>query len=252
MALSAVAGPSRACGARRLRGARPARRARPALLPPRAEGREGGAADGAQTSTAPAEADGDGEGAAQTKQLKNDGMGAVNLYDPVATASRLVTRRFGFNGALAFIAVLASVEGFELVKAALERGKEGSGEPVETGSGLVYVDQVVGGGVAPAKGDFVGFDLEVYDYTGNLVFDTKQRRRPVAFVLGSRPMQGVQCAGLEEGVSGMRRQGRRELRIPPALAFPNGAVLPNGAVIKPDSPVVMVVEIKEISPSYFG
>ena len=41
----------------------------------------------------------------------------VNLFDPAATASRFITRRFGFVGGLAFVGLLASVEGGEIVKA---------------------------------------------------------------------------------------------------------------------------------------
>lgn len=41
-------------------------------------------------------------------------------FDPAATASRFITRRFGFTGGLAFVGLLASVEGGEILKALLE------------------------------------------------------------------------------------------------------------------------------------
>lgn len=50
------------------------------------------------------------------------------MYDPVATASRALTRRFGIVGGLGLVAVLASVEGGEIIKALLERDVEVSGK----------------------------------------------------------------------------------------------------------------------------
>ena len=94
---------------------------------------------------------------------KSPGVGSVNFYDPVATASRFITRRVGFRGALGFIAVLASVEGYEIGKAFLEDvfQKEIDAEPISTPSGLVYVDKKIGGGKGPAEGDFVGVQMKV-------------------------------------------------------------------------------------------
>ena len=43
----------------------------------------------------------------RSKPLPGSG---VNLYDPVATASRALTRRFGIVGGLGLVAALASVE----------------------------------------------------------------------------------------------------------------------------------------------
>ena len=64
----------------------------------------------------------------------------VNLFDPAATASRFLTRRFGIVGGLGFVALLASTELYEIGKALLERDSEGTGEVVETPSGLSYRD----------------------------------------------------------------------------------------------------------------
>ena len=44
----------------------------------------------------------------------------VNLFDPAATLSRLITRRFGFVGGLAFVGVLAATEGGAIIQALLE------------------------------------------------------------------------------------------------------------------------------------
>jgi len=189
-----------------------------------------------------------------SSRKQSPGVGTVNFYDPVATASRFITRRVGFKGALGFIALLAGVEGYEIGKAALEdlTKKEASGEPVSTASGLTYTDIRVGGGKAPAKGDFVGVQITV-SVDGKPLLDTKKRGRPIAFVFGKRPFQGLQCEGLEEGVVSMKRGGVRKLIIPPELAFgEQGVSLPGGERVPSGATVEMVVEIQEISPAYYG
>ena len=56
---------------------------------------------------------------------KQKGLGkGVNLFDPAATASRFITRRFGFTGGLVFVGLLASVEGREIVGALLEKDED--------------------------------------------------------------------------------------------------------------------------------
>jgi FKBP-type peptidyl-prolyl cis-trans isomerase len=44
-------------------------------------------------------------------------------------------------------------------------------------------------------------------------------KKNVAFKLGSRPFTSVVCAGLEEGIMGMRVGGRRKLTIPLELGL---------------------------------
>ena len=73
-------------------------------------------------------------------KLRPKAGGKVNLFDPAATASRWVTRRFGIVGGLGFVALLASVEGFEIFKAATEKESEGDGVTVTLPSGLTYRD----------------------------------------------------------------------------------------------------------------
>jgi len=184
--------------------------------------------------------------------------GDINFYDPVMSATRFVTRRFGFFGALGFIGILASTEGYEIVRALLEKDKEGTGEVVETGSGLAYVDIKVGGGVGPPKkGDFVGVSLQVAAVKPEtmdvaVLFDTNQKGRPLAFTFGRRPFApGIECEGLEEALSTMRRGGIRQATVPPALAFgKEGGVLPNGARIPPNATLIFTVEIKDITTNY--
>ena len=151
---------------------------------------------------------------------KQQGLGkGVNLFDPAATASRFITRRFGFTGGLVFVGLLASVEGREIVGALLERDSDGSGETVATPSGLTYVDARVGGGVAAKKGDFVGVHLLIEDLvTGAVYLDTKANKKPVAFIFQKKPLLTPVCEGLEEAVAyAARRRARRDGARAPRL-----------------------------------
>ncbi len=87
--------------------------------------------------------------------------------------------------------------------------------PVTTISGLVVQDLV------RLEGPGVGLGSEVtVHYSGRLangeVFDSSyQTGVPITFVLGA----GQVPAGLEEGIVGMVRGGRRLLTLPPELAY---------------------------------
>uniref|UniRef100_A0A7S0T4T9 peptidylprolyl isomerase n=1 Tax=Mantoniella antarctica TaxID=81844 RepID=A0A7S0T4T9_9CHLO len=186
-----------------------------------------------------------------TKSSASLGKG-VNLFDPAATASRFITRRFGFTGGLVFVGLLASVEGGEILKALLERDTQGSGETVVLPSGLSYVDERVGGGTSPKKGDFVGVHLKmVVVNSGDMILDTKATGRPIAFIFMKRPLLAPVCAGLEEAVTTMGRGGIRRVMVPANLGFGAvGAILPGGTNIPPNAALDIVVSLEDVSPSY--
>ena len=104
-------------------------------------------------------------------------------------------------------------------------------DTVTTPSGLQYTDIVVGTGTAASQGDTV-----VVHYTGWLMDGTKfdssvDRGQPFDFVLG----QGRVIKGWEEGVGSMNVGGKRELIIPPDLAYGDrgaGGLIPAGATLK--------------------
>jgi FKBP-type peptidyl-prolyl cis-trans isomerase len=98
-----------------------------------------------------------------------------------------------------------------------------------TSSGLYYRDVTVGTGTTLAAGQ----NVTVY-YTGWLSngapFDSVQApSSPLPFLLGA----GSLIPGFEQGVLGMKVGGRRQLLIPPALAY--GSVgygpIPGNAVV---------------------
>lgn len=89
-----------------------------------------------------------------------------------------------------------------------------TGASIKTASGLEYWDIKVGTGAVAHSGQHV----KVH-YTGWLTdgkkFDSSAGGRPFEFMLGA----GQVIKGWDEGIAGMKVGGRRQLRIPPGLAY---------------------------------
>jgi FKBP-type peptidyl-prolyl cis-trans isomerase FkpA len=89
-----------------------------------------------------------------------------------------------------------------------------SGRPATTANGVEYWDIVTGTGATAVSGKKVKVQ-----YTGWLAsgkkFDSSVGKPPFEFKLGG----GQVIKGWEEGVQGMQVGGKRQLRIPPELAY---------------------------------
>jgi peptidylprolyl isomerase len=104
-------------------------------------------------------------------------------------------------------------------------------EITTTPSGLQYREIVVGTGTSASAGA-----TAVVHYTGWLMDGTKfdsslDRGDPLDFIIGA----GAVIAGWDEGVGSMKVGGKRELIIPPGLAYGErgaGGVIPPGATLK--------------------
>jgi peptidylprolyl isomerase len=111
-----------------------------------------------------------------------------------------------------------------------------AGVTVTTPSGLAYVDETIGAGPMPAKGQQV-----TVHYVGTLTNGTKfdssrDRNQPFTFTIG----EGQVIKGWDEGVATMRVGGRRKLIIPPQLGYgATGA----GGVIPPNATLLFDVEL---------
>src|SRR5690348_4607168 len=105
-----------------------------------------------------------------------------------------------------------------------------TGAPTTTPSGLQYWDIKVGTGPKAISGETVRVH-----YTGWLTngkkFDSSIGGQPYRFELG----RGQVIKGWDEGVAGMKVGGKRQLRIPPDLAYGNrgaaGVIPPNATLV---------------------
>ena len=104
------------------------------------------------------------------------------------------------------------------------------GKPKTTISGVQYWDIVVGTGATAVAGKTVGVHYTGWLTDGKKFDSSVDRGKPVAFPLGA----GRVIKGWDEGIVGMKVGGKRQLRIPPGLAYGirgSGAVPPNSILI---------------------
>ena len=89
-----------------------------------------------------------------------------------------------------------------------------TGDGVKTESGLQYWDIKLGTGEEAKPGSKVKVHYTGWLTTGKK-FDSSIGHQPYEFTLG----QGEVIKGWDEGVTGMKVGGKRQLRIPPELAY---------------------------------
>jgi FKBP-type peptidyl-prolyl cis-trans isomerase len=90
-----------------------------------------------------------------------------------------------------------------------------TGDGVKTASGLQYWDIKVGTGAEAKSGDHVTVHYTGWLTTGKKFDSSVDAHQPFDFTLG----QGEVIKGWDEGVAGMKVGGKRQLRIPPDLAY---------------------------------
>lgn len=114
----------------------------------------------------------------------------------------------------------------------------------KTASGLNYIDEVVGTGDSPGRGD----NVKVH-YAGKLLdgkeFDNSRSNpqsggKPIDFQVGV----GMVIPGWEEGIMSMKKGGKRKLIIPSGLAY---GVDGSPGAIPPNSVLVFDVELVDFS-----
>jgi len=110
-------------------------------------------------------------------------------------------------------------------------------------SGLKYIDEKIGEGKTPEKGNIV-----VVHYTGTLEDGTKfdssrDRGQTFEFPIG----MGRVIKGWDEGLSTMKVGGKRKLIIPSDLGYGERGA---GGVIPPNATLVFDVELVEIKEPY--
>jgi peptidylprolyl isomerase len=109
---------------------------------------------------------------------------------------------------------------------------------------LVVKDLIVGTGATAVAGDEISVNYVGELYSNGKVFDASWKDTPGKafgpFELGA----GAVIKGWDEGLVGMKAGGRRELIIPPALAYGKTG---QGSTIPPNATLVFVVDLLKIS-----
>ena len=90
-----------------------------------------------------------------------------------------------------------------------------TGAPTKTASGLEYWDIKVGTGAVAQSGQHVKVDYTGWLTNGKKFDSSVGTGNPFEFMLGA----GQVIKGWDEGVAGMKVGGKRQLRIPPDLAY---------------------------------
>jgi FKBP-type peptidyl-prolyl cis-trans isomerase len=117
-----------------------------------------------------------------------------------------------------------------------------SGEGTKTDSGLQYWDIKVGLGPMAKDGDHVKVHYTGWLTTGKKFDSSVDARQPFDFTIG----KGDVIKGWEEGVSGMKVGGKRQLRIPPQLAYGEQGY---SGVIPPNATLVFDIQLLGILPA---
>jgi FKBP-type peptidyl-prolyl cis-trans isomerase len=114
-----------------------------------------------------------------------------------------------------------------------------SSEGSVTPSGVKYWDIRVGEGNAATKGHVVKLLFTAWIENGKEFDSSLSMERPTIFTLGA----GQVISGWEDGMEGMKAGGKRQLRIPPDLAY--GATgIPQ--LVPPGSTLIYDVELLEV------
>jgi peptidylprolyl isomerase len=112
---------------------------------------------------------------------------------------------------------------------------------IKTDGQLRYIDQVVGTGASPTKGQHVQVHYTGWLTNGKKFDSSVDRGQPFDFVIG----MGNVISGWDTGVATMKIGGKRRLIIPSALGYgARGA----GTSIPPNSALIFDVELLSVGP----
>ena len=116
-----------------------------------------------------------------------------------------------------------------------------TGDGVKTDSGLQYWDIKLGLGPLAKAGDKVKVHYTGWFTTGKKFDSSVDAHQPYSFTLG----KGEVIKGWDEGVTGMKVGGKRQLRIPPELAYGEKGYK---EIIPPNATLIFDVQLLAVTP----
>src|SRR5271167_5080896 len=117
-----------------------------------------------------------------------------------------------------------------------------TGDGVKTDSGLQYWDIKVGTGDVAKDGDHVKVHYTGWFTSGKKFDSSVDAHQPYDFTLG----KGDVIKGWDEGVEGMKVGGKRQLRIPPQLAYGEAGYK---TIIPPNATLIFDVQLLAVTPA---
>jgi FKBP-type peptidyl-prolyl cis-trans isomerase len=126
-----------------------------------------------------------------------------------------------------------------VVKPASTGPSKVTGAPTKTASGLEYWDVKMGVGAVAQSGQHVKVDYTGWLTNGKKFDSSVGTGHPFEFMLGASQV----IKGWDEGIAGMKVGGKRQLRIPPDLAYGAAGYPP---LIPADATLVFDVKLLEV------
>lgn len=117
-----------------------------------------------------------------------------------------------------------------------------TGDGVKTDDGLQYWEVKVGTGPVANDGDHIKVHYTGWFTSGKKFDSTVDANQPYSFNLG----KGEVIKGWDEGIVGMKVGGKRQLRIPPELAYGDKGYK---NIIPPNSTLIFDVQLLAATPA---
>jgi FKBP-type peptidyl-prolyl cis-trans isomerase len=117
-----------------------------------------------------------------------------------------------------------------------------TGDGVKTDSGLQYWDIKVGTGNEAKSGDHVKVHYTGWFTSGKKFDSSVDAHQPYSFTLGKNEV----IKGWDEGVTGMKVGGKRQLHIPPELAYGEAGYKD---IVPPNATLIFDVQLLAVTPA---
>jgi len=117
-----------------------------------------------------------------------------------------------------------------------------SGDVVKTDSGLQYWEIKIGAGAVANDGDYVKVHYTGWFTDGKKFDSSVDAHQPYSFRLG----KGDVIKGWDEGIMGMKVGGKRQLRIPPELAYGEAGFK---KIVPPNATLIFDVQLLAVTPA---